>query len=119
MEFRKQDLLHEIDVVWLSSLESSKLYASCMQCNAIFKSVIVLYFFLITLGYLMISDGAERRLLAMLATPHLLMSWLSQFYFLTGVEVWLCLYPSSCLIIAIHVGGEQFCYKSCAEIYRS
>ena len=45
MEFRKQDLLHEIDVVWLSSLESSKLYASCMQCNAIFKSVIVLYFF--------------------------------------------------------------------------
>ena len=44
MEFRKQDLLHEIDV-WLSSLESSKLYASCMQCNAIFKSVIVLYFF--------------------------------------------------------------------------
>ena len=46
MEFRKQDLLHEIDVVWLSSLESSKLYASCMQCNAIFKSVIVLYFFL-------------------------------------------------------------------------
>ena len=47
MEFRKQDLLHEIDVVWLSSLESSKLYASCMQCNAIFKSVIVLYFFLL------------------------------------------------------------------------
>ena len=50
MEFRKQDLLHEIDVVWLSSLESSKLYASCMQCNAIFKSVIVLYFFLYYLG---------------------------------------------------------------------
>ena len=45
MEFRKQDLLHEIDVVWLSSLESSKLYASCMQCNANFESVIVLYFF--------------------------------------------------------------------------
>ena len=45
MEFRKQYLLHEIDVVWLSSLESSKLYASCMQCNANFESVIVLYFF--------------------------------------------------------------------------
>ena len=34
------------------------------------------------------SDVAERRLTGMLATPHLLMSWLSQFYFLTGVEVW-------------------------------
>ena len=40
-------------------------------------------------GYLWISDVAERRLSAMFATPHLLMSWLSQFYFLTGVEVWL------------------------------
>ena len=43
---------------------------------------------IITAGYLRISDVAERRLLAMFATPHLLMSWLSQFYFLTGVEVW-------------------------------
>ena len=50
MEFRKHDLLHEIDVVWLSLLESSKFYASCMQCNAKFESVIVLYFFHVKLG---------------------------------------------------------------------
>ena len=46
------------------------------------------------------SDVAERRLTGMLATPHLLMSCFSQYYFLRGVKV--CLH----LVCTLSVLGE-------------